>query len=179
MEIDKSTRASDIRKRLNPWVGIVIHHTGIGERNPDEVEKTMWDKLFLNISNYLSKNDDKYLSAHYHIGRYGEIKELADPIQAITYHAGKSSFWNPVHRKWTEGCNEFFIGIELLGDGNRGQYSEEQYKALGDLVDRLMAQFPSIEPNLIVGHEMVSPGRKTDPGFLFDWRKLYSYIYGQ
>lgn len=175
--IDKSMIAFDKRPRIMAPTGITIHHTGIGERNPDEVSTELWSTLFKNISAYLSREDDKYVSVHYTIARDGSIKEHCDPAKWVTFHAGKSSFWNPIKRKWLDNCNEFFIGIELIGDGNKGSYSIEQYESLGELCSFLVFKFTTIQPQMIQGHEVISPGRKTDPGFLFDWRRFFGEMY--
>jgi len=153
-------------------VGIVIHHTWVPESAKDK-DETYWKKLFKNISAYLARKDKTYVSAHYHIGKYGECDELVDPDSSVAFHAGVSSFWNPISRTVVSGCNEHFIGIELLGDGNVMPYSSEQYDRLCKLLLFLMRNYPTIQPNLIVGHEMVSPGRKVDPGSFFDWRRMY------
>jgi N-acetyl-anhydromuramoyl-L-alanine amidase len=35
----------------------------------------------------------------------------------------------------------------------------------------LMARYPAVSPSRIVGHVEIAPGRKTDPGTHFDWRR--------
>lgn len=178
MEILKA-EANDKRPRQigNNWVGLVIHHTDIGGRDPDTVDDRTWMSLFKNITNYLAKKDDNYVSAHYHVGRMGECVELVDPTTHVAYHAGKSEFWHPVKRKVVQGWNDYAIGIELLGDGNLGVYSDAQYSTLIELCRNLIATFPTINPLCIVGHEMIAPGRKQDPGKFFDWERLYKGIY--
>lgn len=157
------------------WSGIVIHHTGIGNRKLELVDSKTWAKLYKNIGNYLQTKDKSYVSAHYIIGRAGELRELVNPKQYIAWHAGKSSFWDPRSRKWRKWCNNFMIGIEIVGDGNKGVYSVAQYHQLADLCKRLCKKY-EIDLNQIVGHEMVSPGRKVDPGKYFDWTHFFNLM---
>lgn len=44
--------------------------------------------------------------------------------------------------------------------------------ALVILIKEIMRRFPKITLDRIVGHNEIAPGRKTDPGAAFDWRKL-------
>lgn len=162
---------SDFRERKHDWIGIIIHHTGVAGRK--EISESLWRKLYKNITNYLAKKDSVYVSAHYHIGRYGESTEIINPRKYVAYHAGKSSFWHPLKRKWINGCNDYFIGIELLGDGNIHDYSNYQYQELAKICNRLLKEYPTINPQCIIGHEVVSPSRKDDPGIKFDWRYFY------
>jgi len=172
----KKVPGHDKRKRrdLCPWVGIVVHHTGIGGRK--EISESLWKRLTKNITEYLAKKDDNYVSAHYVIGRHGEVAEVIDPGEFVAYHAGQSSFWHPQRREWVSGMNDHMIGIELIGDGNLHDYSAQQYLALGQLCRELIEKY-DIHPNMIVGHEMISPKRKQDPGELFDWARLYNIIF--
>lgn len=167
----------DCKKRPKDhyWSGIVIHHTGVGERDPEAISPSLWAKLAKNITAWLQKPDDVYVSAHYLITREGKINTILDPNHYIAYHAGLSQWWDIRARKIRTSCNYFMIGIELLGDGNLGHYSHEQYESLAKLCRTLMIRH-SIVPNMIVGHEAVSPGRKNDPGQLFDWDRLFSLI---
>jgi len=164
-----------VRPINHKWLGIVIHHTSIGNRNPDTVKISLWKRLFKNIGNYLQKKDNIYVSAHHIIGRFGENRELLDPHRYIAYHAGRSSWWNFKTRKIQKSCNSFMIGIELVGDGNRGCFSELQYEECASLCKRLSEKY-SIPLNMIVGHEMVSPGRKNDPGKFFDWYHFFGLM---
>jgi len=165
----------DKRKRKNSWVGIVLHHTGIGKKK-SRTEK-MWRTFNMNVARYLGLRDKVYVSAHYQIGRYGEIIRIIDDEKYIAFHAGKSSFWHPIKRKWVNNCNEYYIGVELLGDGNQIRYTETQYEALSELCAYLMDRHVTIQPNLIVGHEMVSPGRKVDVGKFFAWGKFHKMLH--
>jgi hypothetical protein len=162
-------------RRESEWLGIIIHHTDIGGRtNPSEKK---WRSMFTNISAYLAKKDKAYVSAHYIIGHYGELKEIIDPNKYEAFHAGKSSFVHPYTFERTKDCNRYFIGIELLGDGNLVPYSSQQMDALIKLTRKLMLYHPMIHPLCILPHSGVSPGRKVDPGRYFNWRKYYRCIF--
>jgi AmpD protein len=166
--ISDAIDGQDRRPKKNDWVSIILHHTGLGDRK--EIDEGLWAKLHRNIAAYLAKKDDAYVSAHFQIGRNGEITQIVNPDLYVAYHAGKSSFWHPALRRFVSGMNDYAIGIELLGDGNERPYSVQQYTSLGKLVASLMERYPTIQPHCITGHETVSPGRKADPGKYFDWR---------
>jgi len=168
--------AHDKRKRREKhWVGIIIHHTGIGGRKV--ISEALWARLYRNITAYLGAKDKNYVSAHYTIGRHGETTELVDPKEYEAFHAGKSTHWCGYHRRIVSDWNRSAIGIELIGDGNIHEYSEEQYEALIDLCCYLVATHDTIHPLNILGHEAISPGRKDDPGKFFDWNYLFEGIY--
>lgn len=164
-------------RREKTWCGIIIHHTDIGNRK--EITDDLWSRLFQGVKNWLTTKDQNYVSAHYLIGRFGEVAELVNPETHEAYHAGKSSYWHPYHRRVVPDWNRYAIGIELLGDGNLHKYSEKQYEALIKLCRELMVKFQEIHPLAIVGHENIAypSGRKQDPGKYFDWSKLFKGIY--
>jgi AmpD protein len=62
-------------------------------------------------------------------------------------------------------CNDFSVGVELEGADDCA-FDDAQYTALADLTQALRARYPIAD---IVGHADIAPGRKTDPGPLFDW----------
>lgn len=138
------------------------------------------------------------VSAHLVIARDGDIYELAGP-QFIAWHAGKS-IWRG--RQW---CNNFSYGIELEAENElnlpdrRFTFTEQQYDSLqvvlwGGTVlfqgsqiefDGIARRFGLTSDNAgshdaeILGHEHVSPGRKFDPGPLFDWGRISQSVVEQ
>jgi N-acetyl-anhydromuramyl-L-alanine amidase AmpD len=116
------------------------------------------------------------VSAHYVIPRgihngndlYNLVK---DPD--IAYHAGISQ-WT-IGDKLRKYINRYSIGIEMEGDGNLVEYTDFQYDVLTWLVKDLMGQYNIPESN-IIGHEDIAPGRKIDPGKLFDWKKFRTML---
>jgi AmpD protein len=67
------------------------------------------------------------------------------------------------------------VGIELEGT-DEVPYEAAQYESLAALIGALLAAYPSLSKEHIVGHSDVAPGRKTDPGDSFDWKKLRAAI---
>jgi AmpD protein len=104
------------------------------------------------------------VSAHLLVGRAGAVTQYV-PFQARAWHACVSSY------QGRAACNDFSIGIELEGTDEL-PYSGEQYQATAALIAALCASYPSLSRERLVGHSDIAPGRKTDPGPAFDWRRL-------
>lgn len=162
-------------RREKHWVGIIIHHTGVGGRK--KIDEKLWRKLYVNLSNYLAKKDKNYVSCHYTIGRNGEITQIVDDRKFEAWHAGKSVYWNPISRRVCNDWNRHGVGIELIGDGNLHKYSAEQYESLINLCAELIERHPTIHPLAIVGHEHIAPNRKSDPGKYFNWTYFYQRLF--
>lgn len=174
MIIDVKISPDKRLKRDKGWLGIVIHHTGIGgNKNRDELSWSKWSDAMVH---WLTKADDSYLSAHYVIARNGKMTMLVDPETHEAFHAGKSEFYHPEKQRIVTDCNRYFIGIELVGDGNLISYSTEQYNSLVELC-RFLKEKYNIHPMCITGHDRVAPDRKSDPGKLFDWDKFFTGLY--
>ena len=107
------------------------------------------------------------VSAHYLVGEDGAIWRLVAEDRRA-WHAGVS-FWAG------EGdVNSRSIGIELANPGHGPDYrafAEPQMAALERLCHDILTRHP-IPMHRILGHSDVAPGRKLDPGELFDWRRL-------
>ena len=104
------------------------------------------------------------VSAHLFIRRNGEVVQCV-PFDQRAWHAGRSS-WRGNAR-----CNDYSIGIEIEGM-DHVPYDDAQYATLRRVLMVLWQHYPGIARNAVVGHEHIAPGRKTDPGPAFDWRRL-------
>lgn len=112
------------------------------------------------------------VSAHYLIDEDASCYQLVDEA-ARAHHAGVSSWGGEAD------INSCSIGIELVNPGHAypgyaGDYRafpDAQMKCLIDLVRDICARH-DIKPRHVLGHSDVAPGRKIDPGELFDWPSL-------
>ncbi len=149
---------------------IVIHCISLppGEFGGNTVTQLFTNSLDPSEHPYFNKIDRLRVSAHLFIRRAGEIIQYV-PFHKRAWHAGVSSYAGRVD------CNDFSIGIELEGTGHT-PYTEEQYSQLAELIQVLLAHYPSLSPERIAGHSTISPGRKQDPGDSFDWEKLFRML---
>ena len=93
------------------------------------------------------------VSAHLFVRRDGEVIQFV-PFSMRAWHAGLSNF------RGRNACNDFSVGIEMEGDG-KTPFSEAQYEALSRILPELVRKHPI---RWVTGHEVIAPGRKTDPG---------------
>jgi N-acetylmuramoyl-L-alanine amidase len=136
-------------------------------------------------------------SAHVVVGRNGQVVQLV-PFDVVAWHAGASSFGNRTGlNKYSIGIeidnagrltqtasSDFLtwfgkrIPQEDAVQGvhrNESQptwwhaYTEQQIERVSDLVKLLIETYPI---SVIVGHEEIAPGRKTDPGPAFPLDRL-------
>lgn len=126
----------------------------------------------------------RQVSAHYLVpdaaddGRRFKVFELV-PQARRAWHAGVS-YW-----QGDRMLNAGSVGIEIVNLGfppedenlplmNRRwyPYPDAQVAVFGALAADVVAQH-QVLPHKVVGHSDVAPGRKTDPGPLFPWKKLY------
>ncbi len=103
---------------------------------------------------------DVKVSAHFLVRRDGEIVQFVSTLHRA-WHAGVSRHNN------RDACNDFSIGIELEGTDTQA-YTDEQYNTLKRLTEVLRARHTL---TAVRGHEHIAPGRKTDPGPYFKWRR--------
>lgn len=149
---------------------IVVHGISLP---PGEFGGPWIDALFTNTLDpaahpYFRTVQDLRVSSHLLIRRRGELVQYV-PFHRRAWHAGVSSF------NGRERCNDFSIGIELEGTDDL-PYEDAQYSVLARVVEILRAVYPRISLRRIVGHSTVAPGRKTDPGAAFDWRRLHALL---
>ena len=145
---------------------IVIHSISLP---PGKFGGPWIDRLFMNdlpadAHDYFREICALKVSSHVLIRRDGEPVQYV-PFHARAWHAGDSEY-----RGRTE-CNDFAVGIELEGCDEQS-YENTQYDVLVRIVRALIAAYPSLSPEHIVGHCDIAPGRKTDPGPSFDWKRF-------
>lgn len=103
------------------------------------------------------------VSAHYLIDYDGTVHLLVEE-SARAWHAGAGTW------RGLDDMNSRSIGIELANDGSE-PFSEPQMAALETLLVGISARW-NIPAAGVIGHSDMAPGRKTDPGGRFDWRRL-------
>jgi AmpD protein len=129
-----------------PWIDSLFTNT-----LPAEAHPYFADVCSLRVSSHLVVTRDGVVT------QYVAFTERA-------WHAGKSMY------KGREACNDFSVGVELEGTDTL-PYEAAQYDALAEVVAALCDAYPRLSPLRMVGHSDVAPGRKTDPGPAFDWRR--------
>lgn len=149
---------------------VVLHGISLppGEFGGDEIEQFFCNCLNHDAHVYFSEIRDLIVSAHFLIRRDGELLQFV-PTTKRAWHAGQSSYAGRTR------CNDFSIGIEMEGTDDI-PYADAQYATLAPLVSALIDAYPNITANTLAGHSDVAPGRKTDPGPVFDWLRLYDGI---
>ncbi len=103
------------------------------------------------------------VSAHWLIDHDGAVTALV-PEDLRAWHAGAGR-WGAV-----EDVNSRSIGIELYNRGDH-PFAAPQMRGLETLLAGILARW-SIPPQRVIGHSDMAPGRKSDPGPRFDWRRL-------
>ncbi len=146
---------------------LVIHCISLppGEFGNDAIDKLFTNKLNPDDHPYFKEIHQLKVSAHLLIKRTGEIVQYV-PFDKRAWHAGQSNY------QGRERCNDFSIGIELEGTES-SVYTLEQYRQLALAINALLKTYPKLSTGRITGHSDIAPGRKSDPGVLFDWTKLF------
>ena len=160
---------------------IVIHFCSDALAHPE------YPYNYSNIRNIFKAN---HVAAHYLIDRKGTVFRLVDERRAA-YHAGKGTIDWDLERK--DRLNHYSVGIELMGTGSRQEmssmlpveivdripaemvgFTDAQYSSLGGLIHDICKRNPSIKNDRshIIGHDEYAPGRRVDPGTLFDWARI-------
>jgi AmpD protein len=134
------------------------------------------DALFTNVlpadaDPYFAQVHQLRVSSHVLIARDGSLTQYV-PFGMRAWHAGNSNW------RGRPGCNDYSIGVELEGTDEE-PYDERQYEALADLLAALQRAYPTLAEGWIAGHSDIAPGRKTDPGPSFDWRRLEQKLRGR
>jgi N-acetyl-anhydromuramoyl-L-alanine amidase len=149
---------------------LVIHCISLppGEFGNDCIDQLFCNQLNPGKHSYFKEIHQLTVSSHLVIKRTGEIVQYV-PFDKRAWHAGQSCY------EGRERCNDFSIGIELEGT-EAILYTEIQYQQLAKVVRALLATYPGLSTERIIGHSDIAPGRKTDPGDSFDWQKFYRLL---
>jgi AmpD protein len=142
---------------------VVVHGISLppGRFRGDAIERLFTNRLDPQAHPYFDAVAPLRVSAHFLVRRSGRLVQFV-PCGERAWHAGASAW------RGRERCNDFSVGIELEGTDTLA-YSPAQYAVLGRLLRALRRRYP-IED--VAGHSEVAPGRKTDPGPAFDWRRV-------
>lgn len=143
----KSPNFGPRRNGLRPTL-VVLHYTAM--RDCDAAARALCDPA-------------REVSAHYLIGRDGRVIALVDEAMRA-WHAGAGTW------RGAGDVNSRSIGIELDNDG-QSPFPEPLMRALEGLLPGILERW-GIAPEGVIGHSDMAPGRKTDPGARFDWRRL-------
>ena len=145
---------------------IVLHGISLppGEFGSGLVERLFTNRLQVDPAGPMADLEGMRVSSHLLIDRQGLCTQFV-PFHQRAWHAGRSAW------RGRPGCNDYAIGIELEGTDAQ-PYAEAQYRQLIPIVNTLLATYAGLSPEAVVGHLEVAPGRKTDPGPRFDWRRL-------
>lgn len=141
---------------------LVIHAISLppGEFGGPGIDDLFLNRLDRDAHPYYREIVSLRVSAHFVIRRAGAVTQYVPCIKRA-WHAGKSAW------RGRGPCNDYSVGIELEGADDTA-FEDAQYERLIELTDALRARYPIVD---IVGHSDIAPGRKTDPGPHFDWRR--------
>lgn len=149
---------------------LVIHNISLppGEYGTGCVQQFFCNELDCDAHPYFDEIRGLEVSSHLLIERDGTVTQFVN-FEARAWHAGKSEYCGRIE------CNDFSIGIELEGCDTEA-YTDAQYSRLAAITGELMRSYPLITRDRITGHSDIAPGRKTDPGPAFDWRRFAALL---
>ena len=159
----------DPRPADGPIDLLVIHNISLppGEFGGPYIADLFGNRLDFDAHPYFDQLRQLRVSAHFLIRRDGTLMQFVSANDRA-WHAGLSSFGG------RERCNDFSIGIELEGSDFE-PFTQLQYTTLAALTQALRARYHLTD---VTGHEHIAPGRKTDPGPFFDWRRYRTLVVG-
>lgn len=146
-------------KGKNTCKYIVLHHTGTKEGTVK------------GVLDGLNKRAD-YASCHYLVDINGDVYKMGNDTD-ILWHAGESSW------KGLSDLNKHSIGIETIGPMSNGGFTDEQRKAVAELIAHL-CEVHGLKAEHVVRHKDIAPKRKVDIADTFwnvvaksweDWKK--------
>jgi len=145
---------------------IVVHGISLppGEYGGPWIERLFCGDLDAGAHPYFATIATLRVSAHLLVRRDGTPVQFV-PFGMRAWHAGASSW------QGRGACNDFSVGIEMEGT-DESLYESAQYRTLSALISALCAAYPTLARERVVGHSDIAPGRKSDPGTLFEWQLL-------
>ena len=146
---------------------VVVHGISLppGSFEGDGIERLFTNRLDPAVHPYFATIAALRVSSHFLIRRDGRLTQFV-ACSERAWHAGASSW------RGRDRCNDFSIGVELEGTDDL-PYATAQYAMLARLTRALARRYPIGD---VVGHSDIAPGRKTDPGPVFDWPRLRRLI---
>jgi len=149
---------------------IVVHCISLppGQYGGAWIEQLFTGTLPRDAHPYFATIPPGRVSAHLLVRRDGAAVQFV-PFGARAWHAGVSEY------RGRPACNDFSVGIELEGVDDAG-YEDAQYRTLAAVITALLATYPTLDAERIVGHSDIAPGRKLDPGPKFDWARLRALL---
>ena len=145
---------------------IVVHGISLppGQFGGGYIDRLFTNTLDVDEHPYFREIHHLRVASHVMIDRSGYVTQYVSFLDRA-WHAGESRHGGRPR------CNDYSVGIELEGT-DEVPYTPSQYEVLGRLVDTLQSAYPTLRDAHIVGHSDIAPGRKTDPGLVFDWHRL-------
>jgi AmpD protein len=145
---------------------VVVHGISLppGQFGGDAIDRLFTNTLDPDDHPSFTQVAQLRVSAHVLVRRGGDTVQYV-PFHERAWHAGASQWCG------RERCNDFAVGIELEGSDDV-PYTDVQYQRLAEIVAALARAYPRFDEAHLAGHSEVAPGRKTDPGPYFDWRRL-------
>jgi len=166
----------DARPQVQPGAGailgstpeismIVIHNISLppGQYGGNGIIELFTNQLNPDEHPYYAEIYTFKVSAHFLVRRDGSLIQFVSCLDRA-WHAGASNW------QGRERCNDFSVGIELEGSDFE-IFEAAQYRTLNNLIAAISKAYPI---QAIAGHSDIAPGRKTDPGPYFDWKKIAS-----
>ena len=149
---------------------IVVHGISLppGEFGGPWIERLFTNSLPADVHPYFAEVASLRVSSHLVVMRDGTVTQYVKFTERA-WHAGPSVY------QGREACNDFSVGVELEGTDTL-PYEAAQYDVLARVVAALCAAYPRLSADRIVGHSDIAPGRKTDPGQVFDWQRAHRLI---
>ena len=134
------------------------------------------------------------VSVHYLIPEINDASYPEDKLRVYSLVPEHRRAWHAGLSYWAQesGLNDRSIGIEVVnefkceGSDNPSSqasvgdvscrflpYSDKQINLLVTLIKDILLRYPQLNPIDIIGHSDIARMRKSDPGPLFPWRRLY------